>query len=53
MTMLSQTSLTGGVLLGVVGRYSRLHGAWSAPERDRPVVLEVRGSGASDIRRRD
>src|SRR3712207_2514531 len=45
ITMLSQTSLTGGVLLGVVGRYSRPHGAWSTHGRDRSCALGGGGTG--------
>ena len=43
MTMLSQTSLTGGALLGVFGWGSLPHGAWSAAGTEPTAVAAPRG----------
>src|SRR3954447_5332089 len=50
MTMLSQTSLTGGALLGMFGWGSRPHGAWSEPagRTYRQIDPSGRGSQLSD-----
>src|SRR3954462_10247976 len=47
MTMLSQTPLPGGALLGVLGWGSQFHGAWSAAGSrvDRPAKGAARGPG--------
>src|SRR3954468_17353530 len=47
MTMLSQTSLTGGVLLGVVGWGGHLHGARSVRDGGARGAVEGRSSPAA------